>query len=386
MKVPDNLLFSLFVEQDASIRKKLEEKTLEISTGRRLQHISDDPGALLNITDLKKEIAQLSEYAQKRLFADTNLSFIDKNLGNVENELKNLYSLTLQAKNSTVDVNSLTSTSQAFYKALSFILDTANDKIGQNYLFGGSSLTTKPFDENLNYVASSTPFEVNISENTKVSVFLPGKDVFGTNILLSNYSTNDPNAAFTTPGTLTIQVGTDVISVNYGGMGQPQNLSELVSYINSNYAGKLVAFVSQNADGSYSLMLSPATVSTPISATATGDLSSGFTNPNIMQVVKRIADKLNAGIHPDDSDVFAITRSYERIDYQRSNVGAVLSQVKNLQPMQENRGDVLNKEKSDLEDADLSKSIMDYTKYQLAYEALMKIISSQRDMTILRYV
>jgi len=37
MKVPDNLLFSLFIEQDARIKKGLSEKTLDVSTGRRVR-------------------------------------------------------------------------------------------------------------------------------------------------------------------------------------------------------------------------------------------------------------------------------------------------------------------------------------------------------------
>lgn len=54
MKVPDNILFSIFQEQDARIRKNLSDKTLEISTGRKYQGISEDPPATYNVLDLKK--------------------------------------------------------------------------------------------------------------------------------------------------------------------------------------------------------------------------------------------------------------------------------------------------------------------------------------------
>jgi flagellar hook-associated protein 3 FlgL len=67
-------------------------------------------------------------------------------------------------------------------------------------------------------------------------------------------------------------------------------------------------------------------------------------------------------------------------------VGSVLSTVKNLQPTQENIDVVLKKQKSDLEDADLSESIMEYTRYRIAYEALMRMVADQKDLTILKYL
>ena len=72
MKVPDILLFSIFQEHDARIRKYLSDKTLELSTGRIYQGISEDPPATYNVLELKKEISQLSQYSKNRLFADTS--------------------------------------------------------------------------------------------------------------------------------------------------------------------------------------------------------------------------------------------------------------------------------------------------------------------------
>ncbi|MEJ7619280.1 MAG: hypothetical protein WKI46_00490, partial [Aquificaceae bacterium] len=153
----------------------------------------------------------------------------------------------------------------------------------------------------------------------------------------------------------------------------------------------LQAKVSQNPDGTYSLMLMPVDISKEISVSDTsgGDFDVGtadFYSPNVLQAVKRIGEKLSSALYPDDADLMLLQRAFDRVSFRRSQVGSVLSQVKNLQPLQENLSDNLNKQKSDLEDAELSQSIMDYTRYRLAYEALMRIITDQRDMSILRYL
>jgi flagellar hook-associated protein 3 FlgL len=389
MKVPDNLLFSLFIEQDARIKKGLSEKTLDVSTGRRLRALSDEPTATYNVIELKKEIAQLSQHSQNRLFADTNLTYADFTLGKMWDTLKGLYATTLRAKNSaTITPDQVSALVGQFEKGLGQLLDRANDKLGQNYLFGGSSLTVKPFDSNtLNYTASSQDFEVWVSENSKVSVFLRGDRVFGSNLYISNVSYASPTTNFTTPGAIILQVGSNTYTINYGGAGEPQNIQELAQDINDNFGDKLHTFVSQNPDGSYSLALSTVELSASVQFDSiTGDLSTGFENPNILQAVSRVREKLQGGFHPDDFDLFSLNRAGDLVSLRRSEVGSVLSTVKNLQPTQENLDVVLKKQKSDLEDADLSKSIMEYTRYRIAYEALMRMVADQKDLTILRYL
>jgi len=391
MKVPDNLLFSIFQEQDARIRKNLSDKTLEISTGRKYQSISEDPPATYNVLELKKEISQLSQYSKNRLFADTSLSYIDLNLGKVVDSLNLLYAKTIQAKNQTLQPNQLVSIGELFSSTLRSLLDRVNDQLGGNYIFGGASLTQKPFDENtLNYMASKESFKVWLSDNYKVDALLRGDETFSINVAISNAKFSNPDTNFTVGGTLNINVGSTNISVSYG-TPSTSTLKDLVDFINSNYSNLLSAKVSQNPDGTYSLMLVPVDVSKDISVSDTsgGDFDTGatdFYSPNVLQAVKRIGDKLSGAMYPDDSDLMLLQRAFERISFRRSQVGSLLSQVKNLQPTQESLGDNLNKQKSDIEDADLSQSIMDYTRYKLAYEALMRIIADQKDMSILRYL
>jgi|YNPMSStandDraft_1061717.scaffolds.fasta_scaffold03646_8 flagellar hook-associated protein 3 FlgL len=389
MKVPDNLLFSLFIEQDARIKKELSEKTLDVSTGRRLRALSDEPTATYNVIELKKEIAQLSQHSQNRLFADTNLTYADFTLGKMWDTLKGLYATTHRAKNSaTITPDQVSALAEQFDKGLGQLLDRANDKLGQNYLFGGSSLTVKPFDPStLDYTASFQDFEVWVSENSKVSVFLRGNRVFGSNLYISNVSYASPTTNFTPPGAITLQVGSNTYTINYGGAGEPQNTQELAQYINDNFGDELHAFVSQNPDGSYSLALSTVELSASVQFDIiTGELSMGFENPNILQVVERVKEKLQGGFYPDDFDLFSLNRAGELVSLRRSEVGSVLSTVKNLQTTQENLDVFLKKQKSDLEDADLSESIMEYTRYRIAYEALMRMVADQKDLTILRYL
>ncbi|WP_029551320.1 flagellar hook-associated protein FlgL [Thermocrinis jamiesonii] len=389
MKLPDNLLFSIFQDQDARIKKALSEKTLDIATGRRVRAISEEPSITYNVIELKKEIAQLSQHSQNRLFADTNLTYVDFTLGKIEDTIKKLYADLLRTKNSaTVSSEQLIAMAEGFNQSIRQLLDRVNERLGQNYIFGGNSLTVKPFNENtLSYEAGPEDFEVWISENSKVSVFLEGGRVFKTNLYVSRATFNSPTDSFSSAGSITIQIGTNTYTINYGGAGEPQNIEQLANYINSTLGDKVLAFVSTNPDGTYSLALSTKDLSADMEfISITGNFSTGFDNPNILQAIKRVRDKLENGIYPDEFDLFSINRSYDIVAMRRSEVGSVLNVVKNLQSTQENLDLVLKKQKSDLEDADIPESIMEYTRYRIAYEALMRIVADQKDLTILRYL
>ncbi|WP_333784601.1 flagellar hook-associated protein FlgL [Thermocrinis sp.] len=389
MRVPDNLLFSIFQDQEARIKKVLSEKTLDIATGRRVRALSDDPSTTYNVIQLKSEIAQLSQHSQNRLFADTNLTYADFTLGKMEDTIKRLYAEIIRIKNSaTISSDQLIAMAEGFNQSIRQLLDRVNEKLGQNYIFGGNALTVKPFDENtLNYQAGAGDFKVWISENSKVSVFLEGGRVFKTNLYVSRATFNSPTDSFSSAGSITIKIGANTYTINYGGAGEPQSIQELANYINSNLGDGIQAFVSTNPNGTYSLALSTKDLSADMEfVSITGDFSTGFDNPNILQAIKRVKDKLENGIYPDEFDLFSINRSYDIVAMRRSEVGYVLNVVKNLQPTQENLDLVLKKQKSDLEDADIPESMMEYTRYRMAYEALMRIVADQKDLTILRYI
>ena len=134
------------------------------------------------------------------------------------------------------------------------------------------------------------------------------------------------------------------------------------------------------------MRLIPEETSTVLSVSFSGTPLGSFSTLNVFQILNEIKDKLSAGLNPDDSDLMANQRAYDKVVEVRSQVGSVLSQVRDLQPVQENKMDVLKKRKSDNEEVDLSESIMEYTRYRTAYEALMRIVAESRDLTILRYI
>lgn len=297
MRIPDLIFYLFFQIENQKVRKNIEEKYTEIITGKRILNPSDDPASTNEILNLKNEINKLSQFSRNRLFADTVLSYADTLLSGIEDRLRSLYATALRAANQTLTTYQLTAIGKEFEEALKLLLNTANEKIGNNYIFSGNALTNKPFDEvTLDYIAgSSGDFTVYIDENYSVSTFLEGGRVFG-------ITTSDP-------------------SVN-----------------------------------------------------------------NIFKVIKSIADKLQNGQSLDSTDIENLQKSYEQVSKIRAEIGSILKELRNEQVYQETRKDTLEKQKSDMEDADIAKSISDYERYKLTYDAIMKLFVNHRGLSILDYI
>ena len=216
MKVPDSLIYSIFQFQDERIRKELARKTIEIATGKRIQNLSDDPVATFNVINLKREISQLSQFSRNRLFADVNLSYIDATLRKISDKIKMLYTKAVQAKNGINTTDALKAIGAEFEEAIKFLLDRANEKVGENYIFSGSALTTKPFSESFVYQGSDEPFNVQIDEESFVQVFSSGREVFSTNVYQMDTLFSSPEDPFAVSGTMSVGYDSTTVSVDYG--------------------------------------------------------------------------------------------------------------------------------------------------------------------------
>ncbi len=481
MKVPDSLIYSIFQQQDERLRRELTRKTVEIATGKRVQDLSDDPVATFNILRLKKDIAELSQFSRNRLFADTNLSYIDTTLSKIADKIMFLYTKTVQAKNQIQTPDNLKVASKEFTEGLGFLLVRANERVGENYIFSGSALTTRPFSDSLTYQGSDEEFRVQIGESNLVEVFPVGREVFSTNVYELDTLYSSPQEIIGTTGTMNVSYDSITVSIDYGrgvwyltqkvenpdvplsvyGIGgdlilydsamnelarisnyEQYSLNELANQINTLFGAQNInASVISNPDGTYTLKLTdgdtppdnfiedtsgiilegntpesivkafnalstsqvraylhqvpsgeytlrliPSDTSTYLSVSFSGTPLGNFTTRNVFQLIARVRDKLAAGLSPDESDLTAVKRSYDRVTQERARLGSILSQVKQEESVQENKMDVLRKQRSDTEEVEISESIMEYTRYRIAYEALMRIVADSRNLTILRYI
>ncbi|AAC07524.1 flagellar hook-associated protein FlgL [Aquifex aeolicus] len=422
MRVPDLIFYLFFEKENNKIRKNVEDKYLEIVSGKKIQNPSDDPASTNQILNLKTELSKLSQFSRNRLFADTVLSYADTLLAGIEDRLKSLYSKVIQLSNQVHTPDQLKAAAKEFEEALKLLLNTANEKVGNNYIFSGNALTTKPFDENtLTYNGGNAEFEILIDEGYKSPVILNGGNIFdGIGGIGETYTVYEIEITGFDDTPDNDDTGFRVDSIEIRG----DNLDEIIQKLKENFGDSMNIYLYEKSDGTPIIRLEANRDFTVTNINNTNpreiDTNSLLINRwnatrNIFETIKFIADELSEGrllfsgplISEDSNDYFSNNRpdyqviskpfnkstevklmeqSVERIINFRAKIGSILKELRNEQNYQEDRKLVLEKQKSEAEDADLAKSISEYERYRLAYDAIMKLFVNHKNMSILDYI
>jgi len=214
--IPDLSLYNFYKSQDSVVLNNLQDTIEEASTGYKLLNIAQNPGDTQQVINLKKEIVLLSTYSQNAFSASNVLTTTTSVLGNLYDYLQTVNTDVVAAANeATYNSTQLINMGQSIYSILNLTLSKANEKFGDNYLFGGSSLSIQPFAADFSYQASTTDFYTQISNSYQVPTYLNGQNVFGLNIQTTLTSYNSYTQSFSGPGELIIHYGTNVYQINY---------------------------------------------------------------------------------------------------------------------------------------------------------------------------
>ena len=381
MRVPELAFFRFFELENAKTREKIAKQFERLASGKRFLNPSEDPYSAYRVLELRTDIAQLSQFSRNRLFSDNALSHTDTILSGIEDKLRQLYSRTVRGANQLLKPEDLKAMAEEFTQALKILVRQANEKFGDSYLFSGDALTTKPFDETTyNYNGSLNPYEVVLEDSLRAATFLSGSEVFGINVNLSVYDVeilgfdDDPNnddVSFTVNSTTVSGDSLDEILRKI----QDTFGEDIKFYTYTNDAGRtVIRLVSEN----------PLTVFAGSGTTVTSKDLSGI--DNVFKAVSYVKDKLSQGIPLGYEDLYLMEQSLNAVISARAKVGSILSEVRDMKSYYEDRTLSLEKQKSDLSDLDMAKGISDYEKVKLTYDALMKLFTSNRELTILKYL
>jgi flagellar hook-associated protein 3 FlgL len=193
MRVDPNYVSNLVSALDQS---ELTQETLtsELSSGVRVNSLSDDPVAASENVLLLSQIQQGDTFTQSASTLTSQLQVTDSTLGSVVTELTSAISLATSANNGTMNSSNVKSVSDQISGILNEVLSLANTSYQGQYIFSGSDTSSTPFtidsstspatvtyngDETVNYL--KTP------NGQKIQLNVAGDQVFtasGTNSVL----------------------------------------------------------------------------------------------------------------------------------------------------------------------------------------------------------
>jgi len=248
MRITNKMTADLITKDLYRAQQLLLDAQVKVATGKRINKPSDDPIGMGKVLDYRKIISTIDQYNENIDHGKNQLEITSTIVEEIETLLNEAKNWAMQfGSGSDMSASSAIIEVKSLYDE---IMDLANTKIGNNYIFGGHVTNSAPFSRDANYDADYTgdngDITVLVGDNVYVKTNANGEDLFavdgaggGSDVfgalerLINALETNDSAAAFSEVANLEsavdqVQGISTETSIYYGRMKSSENF--LIKY------------------------------------------------------------------------------------------------------------------------------------------------------------
>jgi len=168
-----------FINQNADVINRSLER---LGTGRRINRAYEDPPGTVLSMRLQSDITSVEGDYRRLEQALPYIQAADTALQQAISVLQRARELVLMASNDTLTADQRSAIANEMVGLRDELLQIANTKVGDRFLFAGSAILTKPFtmdaDGNATYQGDSDQLVVELSNGERVAVTLDGRQIF----------------------------------------------------------------------------------------------------------------------------------------------------------------------------------------------------------------
>ncbi|MGA2497415.1 MAG: flagellar hook-associated protein FlgL [Tepidisphaeraceae bacterium] len=173
---------ALAQRQLSSNESSLLDVQTQLSTGKRINKLSDDPAAGAAVLQLRKTLADRQAYAASLTSVSSNLGQVDSTLGNLTDMLRQAQQTASANVGSTVSADDRTAAASVISSLYSQVLSLANQQNQGVYLFGGDQAATAPYVSDLGgvrFAGSQNVLSNEIDAGASLALNVPAGSIFG---------------------------------------------------------------------------------------------------------------------------------------------------------------------------------------------------------------
>jgi len=156
--------------------ERLSNLIKELGTGKRVGLYEEAPQDVYDAVNIKFQQTQYEQYESNIKLAQGYLLTIDDLLGKVYDAALKAKTKLIQAANGQADYEAV---KEELTEIKNLLLQYANTRVGDHYLFAGTNFNQKPFDITTYDYNGGEDFQIKVAENDFASMFVKGSDAFG---------------------------------------------------------------------------------------------------------------------------------------------------------------------------------------------------------------
>jgi len=144
-RVTDGMRFSMARQNLLDVLRDVQESENALSSGKRVQNLSDDPLSATRILDLQKTLSRTERYSTNIQTAKRRLGHADSVLGELNDILNRAREIWISQSGDPATAQTRANAAVEVAQLLDQALSLANRSYEGRYLFSGSKVHTQPF-------------------------------------------------------------------------------------------------------------------------------------------------------------------------------------------------------------------------------------------------
>jgi len=163
MRVTDHMLFELASRYGGQARSRVEQAAVQASSGLRVNHPGDDPGAAGLLVQSRVAQARFDAIASAAGRASDELGAAEGALNGISNVLARARELAVQLVNPTYTAQQRAAAAGEVDQLFKEAVARLDSRVGDRYLFGGNRDGSEPFDASGSYAGDAGVRQVEIA-------------------------------------------------------------------------------------------------------------------------------------------------------------------------------------------------------------------------------
>ena len=181
MRISSNYIYNTYLKYDKTRQKDIEKYTKELSSGKRILTPSDDPISLAQSLRFKSVRKDLDGYLKNIKIVQNTQEIAEESLKNIIESSQEARAEIVRLHNTGVLDSEDAKILRDYFKDIKdYIINQANVKIGDKYIFSGVKSQNAPIDtSDGTYNGETEETTVPISKGVEVPIRFNGKDYLG---------------------------------------------------------------------------------------------------------------------------------------------------------------------------------------------------------------
>ncbi len=181
MDVTSSTMYRTFLSNMSALNEELSRVNQQISTGKKLVNLRDDPASSAESVLLQDESAELDQYTANTQSCGYYLQVADSALNSVQNLIASIQAKGLEADSATLSATDRDAIAKEIRSLRDQIFSLANSEVSGRYIFGGTQISTPPFSiagDAVTYQGDSGVNEIRVGDALSVRQNVAGSAVF----------------------------------------------------------------------------------------------------------------------------------------------------------------------------------------------------------------